>query len=465
LASAVPGTTLAKGATPFRAGAIGGMLAGAAEPVGPAASPSDYFAKKVEKTGAATMLGGAGGKFFDKLGRVFFGSPRIVNPSAEAAVGDIAGTAAANIEAQITPTATVRGGGTTLGRVGPDTPAGLTEGQAAALAQGKQLGMRVTPGQETGSRSLQQMEARMESNPFFSGPFNEIKIGNQKVLNRAAANAIGETADELSSPVLARASQRIGKVFDDVASPKLFPIDGENLMNGIASVGGYYDDVAGVAIAEQALVKQAINAAAKGAASGEQLRALSSKLGRAAKNQTTSAAGNRELGEALFAVKEYVDDALASTLTPQQLAAFNTARQQYRNLMTLESSGVVNSSSGNVSGLNLAGALARKDKQGFFYGGTQTPMYQAARFAQAFKPMVGDSGTATRSMELTPLNMMLAMPTNLAARSYATGTVGGMARAAAGGGAIGERLSPAARAAIQRALPVTGGVGINSLLD
>jgi hypothetical protein len=68
-------------------------------------------------------------------------------------------------------------------------------------------------------------------------------------------------------------------------------------------------------------------------------------------------------------------------------------------------------------------------------------------------------------MELTPLNMMLAMPTNLAARSYATGTVGGMARAAAGGGAIGERLSPAARAAIQRALPVTGGVGINSLLD
>ncbi len=468
-ATAAPGTMLAlrAGASPLRAGAIGGAVAGALDPVGPATSPSDYFAKKAEKTGVATVTGGAVGKTVDRLGRVLLGAPRAAGPAAATgdATGTAPGTAAASIEAQIAPTATVRGGGSTLGRVGPDTPAGLTEGQAAALTQGKQLGMRVTPGQETGSRSLQQMEARMEANPFFSGPFNEIKIGNQKVLNRSAAEAIGETADELSSPVLARANERIGKAFDDVASPKLFPIQGEDVMTGIANTAAYYDDVAGVALADQALVKQAINLAAKGSATGEQLRALSSKLGRAAKNQTTSAAGNRELGQALFAVKEHVDDALSSTLTPQQQAAFNTARQQYRNLTTLESSGVVNSSSGNVSGLNLAGALARKDKQGFFYGKNQQPMYQAARFAQAFKPLVGDSGTATRTMELTPLNMMLAMPTNLAARSYASGTAGTVARAAAGQGMVGERVSPAVRSAIQRALPVTGGAGANYLLD
>lgn len=464
---AAAGTRLAirAGATPFRAGAIGGAIAGAAEPVGPAASPSDYFAKKAEKTGAATVVGGLGGKALSALGQLFLGSPKAATPAAEAAAGDVAGTAAASLEAQLTPTATVRGGGSTLGRVGPDTPAGLTEGQAAALAQGKKMGMRVTPGQETGSRSLQQMEARMESNPFFSGPFNDIKIGNQKVLNRAAADAIGEFSDELSSPVLARANERIGKVFDDVASPKVYPLDGETLMNGIAITGGYYDDVAGVAIASQPLVKQAISMASKGSASGEQLRALSSKLGRAAKNQTSSAAGNRELGEALLAVKEHVDDALAATLTPQQQAAFATARQQYRNLMTLESSGVVNPSSGNVSGLNLAGALTRRDKSGFFYGRNNTPMYQAARFAQAFKPLVGDSGTATRTMELTPLNMMLSMPTRLAAQSYASGTAGAAARAAAGEGLVGARVPPATRAAIQRALPVTGGVGANYLLD
>lgn len=468
-ATATTGTALAlrAGAAPFRAGAIGGTVAGALEPVGPSTSPSDYFAKKAEKTGVAAATGGATGKVLSKLGQVMLGQPQAATSGAAAATGDVAGTAAASIEGTVIPTATVRGGGSTLGRVGPDTPAGLTEGQKAALTQGRELGMKVTPGQETGSRALQQMEARMESNPFFSGPFNAIKIGNQKVLNRAAAQAIGEDADELSAPILGRASERLGKVFDDVASPKLFPIDGETMLNGIALTSGYYDDVAGVAVAQQALVKQAIELASKGSATGEQLRALSSKLGRAAKNQTTSNSGNRELGQALMAVKEHVDDALASTLTPAQKATFDTARQQYRNLMTLEGSGVVNPSSGNVSGLNLAAALQRRDKAGFFYGGnTSTPMYQAARFAQAFKPLVGDSGTATRSMELTPLNMMLSMPTNLAARAYTSGAARAVARAATGPGLAGRYLDARSAEALRQVTPAAGGAAsVPYLLD
>ena len=467
LATAVPGTAMAirAGAAPFQAGAIGGAVSGLLEKSQPAATPSQYFANKAEQTGLATLTGGAAGKVASGVGRVLLGAPK-VSPGAAAATGDVTGTAAAGIEANIAPTATVRGGGPSLGQVGPDPSAALTEGQRLALQQGRTLGMKVTPGQETGSRSLQQMEARMESNPFFSGPFNAIKAENQQTLNRAAAKAIGEDANELSSPVLARASARIGKVFDDVASPKVFPIDGESVMNGIALTSSYYDDVAGVAIADQNLVKQAINLAAKGAASGEQLRALSSKLGRAAKNQASSPSGNRELGEALFAVKEHLDDALASTLTASQRKAFDAARQQYRQLMTLESSGVVNTANGNVSGLNLAGALARKDKQGYFYGKNQTPMYQAARFAQAFKPLVGDSGTATRTMELTPLNMMLAMPTNLAARAYTSGAARAAARASTGEGVVGGMMNPATRAAMQRALPVTGGaLGFGLLQD
>lgn len=466
LATAVPGTTMAirAGAAPFQAGATGGAISGLLSPSQPASSPSQYFANKAEQTGLATMTGGLGGKVASGVGRVLLGAPK-VSPGAAAATGDVTGTAAAGIEANVAPTATVRGGGMSLGQVGPDTSAALTEGQRLALQQGRALGMKVTPGQETGSRSLQQMEARMESNPFFSGPFNAIKAENQQTLNRAAAKAIGEDATELSSPVLARASERIGKVFDDVASPKVFPIDGESVMNGIALTSSYYDDVAGVAIADQNLVKQAINLAAKGSASGEQLRALSSKLGRAAKNQSSSPSGNRELGEALFAVKEHLDDALASTLTASQRKAFDAARQQYRQLMTLEGSGVVNSANGNVSGLNLAGALARKDKQGYFYGKNQTPMYQATRFAQAFKPLVGDSGTATRTMELTPLNMMLAMPTNLAARAYTSGAARAAARASTGEGVVGGMMNPATRAAMQRALPVTGGALGSGLLQ
>jgi hypothetical protein len=92
-------------------------------------------------------------------------------------------------------------------------------------------------------------------------------------------------------------------------------------------------------------------------------------------------------------------------------------------------------------------------------------MYQATRFAQAFKPLVGDSGTATRTMELTPLNMMLAMPTNLAARAYTSGAARAAARASTGEGVVGGMMNPATRAAMQRALPVTGGALGSGLLQ
>jgi hypothetical protein len=45
-------------------------------------------------------------------------------------------------------------------------------------------------------------------------------------------------------------------------------------------------------------------------------------------------------------------------------------------------------------------------------------LYDALRFAQAHQPIVGDSGTATRSMLTNPLEMLAKIPFNLATRAY-----------------------------------------------
>jgi hypothetical protein len=417
----------------------------------------EFFAQKVEQMGAGTAFGGLAGYGADKLSKALFGTrppPVAGQPS----------TAGAQVNVTTAPTATGTGGGSTMGAVGPDASAGLTAAQQSILGRGKQMGFRTTPGQETGSRSLQQMEARMESSPFTSGPFNTIKAENQKILNRSTAQAIGVNADELSNPQLAQAQRQISSVYRQVASPDVKKLDGNTIQTGIEVLDNAFEGLTTQPFKSNAFVKQLQELAAKGEASGNQLQTLSSKIGKRAKNEMTTAMGDRELGSALFQVKEIVDDALAQGLSAEQQAAFQTARANYRNLMTIRSNqGVVNPSTGNVSGMNLASALTRKDPQGFVFGSNQTPMYEAARFAQAFKPIVGDSGTATRSMEVSPLSMMLAAPTNIAARAYTSQPAANLARGLQTG--IAPGTDPATQEFLKRLLPITGASAFTGLLN
>jgi len=445
---------------PVRAGAITGAVGGLLQPVAttPETTTPDFFAQKVEQTGAGAALGAGAGYLGDKLSNILFGAKPPAAPMPRQP-----GVSGAQVNVTTTPTATATGGGSTMGAVGPDPSAGLTAAQQSILGRGREMGFRTTPGQQTGSRALQQMEARMESNPFTSGPFNAIKEENQRLLNQATAKAIGVESTELSNPVLAQAQREISKVYKQVASPDVKKLDGNTIQTGIEIVDKAFEGLTTQPLKANIFVKQLEDLAAKGEASGTQLQALSSKIGKRAKNEMTTAMGDRELGSALFQLKEMVDDALAQGLSKEQQAAFQQARSNYRNLMTIRSSqGVVNPSTGNVSGLNLASALTRKDPQGFVFGSNQTPMYEAARFAQAFKPIVGDSGTATRSMELSPLSMMLSAPTNIAARAYTAQPTANLASRLQTG--VAPSTDMATQEMLRKLFPQTGAAGLISLL-
>lgn len=307
---------------------------------------------------------------------------------------------------------------------------GLTPAQQAAAAGGQGLGMRLTPGYASGNKALQQFEARLQSMPATSGPFNRLAANNQDVLNSAAANAIGESGNSVDSTVLANAHDRLADVFEGVRRPN--SIVYTDPVASSAALDQIDQDASGLipgSIRDNPLVSQFETLAGQGGVTGEQLGALSSKLGKAAYNNMSSPMGDREMGQALYAVKNHVDDMLASSLDGTDRNVYDAARGQYRNLMNLTSGNTVNPSSGNVSGPLLANLLQRKDKSGFLYGNNQIPMYQAARFAQAFKPVVGDSGTATRSAGgLT--QMALAIPGGLFSRAYLSAPGQAIARAA-----------------------------------
>lgn len=340
-------------------------------------------------------------------------------------------------------TISANGGGSTFGGIGNDPGAGLTDTMLENLQRGKSLGMKVTPGQASGSKVLQQFESKLESQPITSGNFLKLKDSNQRVMNRAAAHAIGETSDTLDSSVLAAAHERIGNVYKLVADKNHRPIDPADFSGKLTVINDEFEGLLPTDLADNVLVKRLIGFAESGQATGEQLQSLASKLGKAANKNMTSMSGDRDLGMALFKVKDIADDYLASGLNGDTAKKFTDARQQYRNLMLLtQRAGVLNPSTGDVHGKALASLLQQKDKSGFLMGKNQTPMYDAAHFMQAFQPMVPNSGTATRSMLTQPMDALLQMPFNLASGAYLSRPVVGMA------GMTGQGIAPNAAQAL-----------------
>lgn len=455
----------------FDGGRLGGNVAGgiaAAAALAPSAATAGATTASAMLRGMAQGIAGSAVMPVENPGDNYWtqkGTQTAIGAGTGAAAGYLAPKIATALQGRDRVAAQVSGGGSRLGEVGPDPTSMLTDAQTRLLERGRELGFRNTPGQTTGSRALQQMEARMESSPFFSGPFNTIKANNQRVLNQQAGRAIGETADALDSAVLGRADARLGEVFDAVAGGiKGAKLPADQLVPKLASIEQSFDGLLPKPLLDLGLVNRFVDLVGRGEASGAQLRTLSSQLGRAGKNAMTGAGGDREVGAAYFAVKDLVDDVIAENLDPALRASYDAARQQYRNLMLLTTrQNVVNPASGNVSGPNLAAALQAKDRGGYLFGRNTSDMYDAARFAQAFKPIVGDSGTATRSMEISPVSALLSIPSRMAAGAYTSRPVVNTLAAAQRGiapNATGDELADAMR----RLLPAASGSGVTGLL-
>jgi hypothetical protein len=437
----VPGANTYTGAA-----LIGGGL-GALQPVG-----TD------DSRGLNTVLGAGGGmagKFVGNRIANWAASPRQVAlpgtaesaADASSAAGGAVSVGPSQAGAQTSVTGSVeasgRGGGYTFGHVGDDASAGLSAAQRDIMQRGQAIGMRTTPGQATGSRALQQLEAKLESQPMTSGPFNTIKANNARAINREWARAIGENADSLDSAVLDRAATRISGVFENAGDDVARPIEPQRFMQTYA---GIQEEVRGLTkgFESHPLVEDLVAHAHGGQATGKQLQSLTSKLGKAAYKEMTTPSGDRDLGMALYQAKDYVDDLLLQGMSAERAARFQAARGQYRNLMLLTSrSSVLNPSTGTVNPRSLANVLQMKDKSGFTYGRNRTPAYDAVRFGQAFQPIVGDSGTATRMPLQGATDLLMRLGGNIASHAYASTPAVNMAmRTQAAANAAGRAVSP-----------------------
>lgn len=286
---------------------------------------------------------------------------------------------------------------------------GLSPNLQKIADRGEKLGLQTTPGQASANPTLQKVEAAIEAKPVTSLGFDELKTRNTDVVNKKWADAIGEVNSKApDAETMGNAAKRTGDIFESVrdANPRAIPPAGQagsvsdavveqaKLLRGIS--GG--DTFLG-----NPLVQDLLQHAQAGEATGKELGNLSSQLGKSAYNEMSTATGNREVGKALYAIKNKVDDLVQQGLSDFDKGDYVDARKQYRTLMQLQESRAVNSASGTVNGPMMARYLQRTDKNGYLYGKNDTDHYAATRFAQAFAPTVGNSGTATRLFKLTDI--------------------------------------------------------------
>lgn len=314
--------------------------------------------------------------------------------------------------------------GSALGATGRMLGGGTMAPQDAVVARNAlDAGYPLTAGQlsnDTGFKFLSSVSDRL---PFSGSTDNAAQI--QGAVNRKAAEAIGEEADALTPQVMQRAKSRIGNVFDTVAANTTVKADSK-FLGSLADVDDEMRNASGMAPNEvepiAKVIDNIIGKVSNGKITGQQYLDLT-RSGTPLSNLANNP--NPNISHYASEVKDALQDALSRSASPEDQAALATAKQQYRNLMTVDGA-ISRDGRGNVNPVTLATqANTGKFNANDVVYGRAGPLGDIAMLGQAFMKQMPSSGTAER---LGWLGAAAKMGTGLA--TVASGTLGGLSGAA-----------------------------------
>lgn len=282
------------------------------------------------------------------------------------AVGAAGGAAGAGVGATVAKVLKPGAGGDAL-----STP---------ALRAADRLGVKLTAGQKTQSPALINMENYLSRSPGSSGMMQSAQRAQQSAYNRAAARAMGETADDLGERTFSVARDRIGSEFDrlqGITSPQL----SNDFLNTIAKLDTENAARGAFKNADiEKLVDKSLDLAVKGKLSGQAYKEIRSEISSSA--ERAFRAGDSTLGQAYKAVRKSLDDAAEQSLSAADKKAWAAAREQWKAYKTLTKSNV--SEAGNVSPARVAAAV-RREGDALRTGRATGELADLARIGEAVK--------------------------------------------------------------------------------
>jgi hypothetical protein len=240
----------------------------------------------------------------------------------------------------------------------------------------------------------------LTDNPISASVMKKGQEATQTAFNRAALKLIGEKGDAAIPEVIDKATTRIGKVMDDVASRNTVKVDNRML----TELGDLEDEAKMVLEPSQfaPLKSQIDNILSKASSTGgidgaayQRIRTIAQELGK-----------NPALSRFSGALRETIDSALERTAGAVDAAALKTARKQYRNL-TKVMDAIGTTETGDISIPRLAAATSRKsERAAALRNRGDAELARLARSAATMREAFPQSGTAPRQQLQTIGNLL-----------------------------------------------------------
>lgn len=272
------------------------------------------------------------------------------------------------------------------------TPNPADPARIAASERLKAEGIDTTAGQKVGNSALRYQEDAASRTSKIAETQNE-------QFTAAALKRIGENANRADPETMARAYNRIGGMFDDLAARNQVVAD-KTLLDDVTDAVSQYSRLTNKST-ESPIVKSALKRVEDAFNSGKPLagaeyQTLRSDLG------VVTRGGDSTLVQAAKKIVEALDGGLGRTLqaagNTDDLALYSTARQQYRDFLAIEkavSMAGENSALGIISPARLRSAVSQVGgRRGYVTG--QSDLGNLSRDGTIAMSALPNSGTQPR---------------------------------------------------------------------
>ena len=327
-----------------------------------------------------TMAGGAAGQALTETGTL--------PPLAAALIGQVAGAKGANLA---------------TGAVGSMMPGAMDAGTKALAGTAiNEYGINPTLAQVSNNPFVRYLDSTVQKMPF-SG-YGGTTEANQAAFNRGVASTFGEDAGKITPEVLNRAYDRIGGVMNDIASRTNVQMD-QSLLNKLADIHQMAAEVGldtGQANAVRGQIDKIMDIATNngGVIPGDVYQNLTKKG-----ESLDVLQGNRSTvtGNLGGQIRDALDEGLNRSAGPDDAAALQQARTQYKALKTVEpltmradAVGGPTPSTGDISPAALNARVNQQYQNAARAPLGQIPLKDLGQIGQRFLKEPPDSGTANR---------------------------------------------------------------------
>lgn len=257
-------------------------------------------------------------------------------------------------------------------------------------------GIPLNAAQRSGSKPLKVLDSVLDYLPFTGDKQAALKGAQKAAWQKALLAEAGENADTATPEVMGRIKDRVGGEFRRLSAAYQMPVDND-LLTALAKVEGDY--IKRLPVNQRPIVQSYIDDLTSAPAlPGEIYQSTRSMLQRQSDGLMRS---DPVTAGALKEIRDAVDDAMGRAVqaggTPDDAAAWQAARKQWKVMRAIESS--VDGVDGNISPKKFVNEWRRKAKDAMVYGKGSQGVADIARVGKEFiADSVPNSGTAQRQV-------------------------------------------------------------------